>query len=404
VHTFRHLIPIDALYQEHPEYFALIDGTRAHDNRLTQPCLTNPDLLEIGKQRLRQWIEDRPEASIISVSQNDSQDYCRCERCTALAKREGSQSGPILAFVNSLAADIRDDYPDKLLSTLAYQYSRRPPSALKPGENVLIRLCTIEGCSAHPIADSDCNRSLREDINGWSRITDRLFIWDYTVGFVKSMAPFPNLHVLQPNIKYFADHGAAGVYAHGCFFTRGSELAELRSYIIAKTLWDPEYDTDTAIDEFLAAYYGQAAPHIRSYIDLIHNALTDSGQHMGIFVKGPREMEFLTQQLISEASMLFDRAEQAVWTEPVTLHRVQVARLPVLFSRISLALGPQAASQPETPGTKQLAAWIDRFERIARKEGVTQGGAGHSLDTWLALVRGVVARGAAPGQRDSQQP
>jgi hypothetical protein len=35
-------------------------------------------------------------------------------------------------------------FPDKVISTLAYQYSRKAPKKLKPASNVNIMLCTIE--------------------------------------------------------------------------------------------------------------------------------------------------------------------------------------------------------------------------------------------------------------------
>ena len=45
----------------------------------------------------------RPDVRIVSVSQNDNQRYCRCEKCMALAEQEGGQIGPLLHFVNAVA-------------------------------------------------------------------------------------------------------------------------------------------------------------------------------------------------------------------------------------------------------------------------------------------------------------
>jgi hypothetical protein len=122
---------------------------------------------------------------------------------------------------------------------------------------------------------------------------------------------------------------------------------------------------------------------------------------MGVFVKNPRDLEFLTDELLAEASRLFDRAEEAAWADPVTLHRVQVARLPVIYSNINLALDPQPPSQRERPSAQEMLAWIERFERITNKEGVTQGGAGHSLEPWIESVRRAVAKPEEPDKRDN---
>ena len=69
VHSFDSLIPQD-LYKEHPEYFPLIKGER--NGGYVQRCLSNPDVLKLSIARVRKWIKENPEATIISVSQNDT--------------------------------------------------------------------------------------------------------------------------------------------------------------------------------------------------------------------------------------------------------------------------------------------------------------------------------------------
>ena len=92
---------------------------------------------------------ERPEADFWSVSQNDTYAPCECAACRALDEAEGGHSGSILAFVNRVAAE----FPDQTLSTLAYQYSRSAPRALRPLPNVSIMLCSIECDRSRPIAE-----------------------------------------------------------------------------------------------------------------------------------------------------------------------------------------------------------------------------------------------------------
>ena len=77
VHSLDALVPQD-LYQEHPEYFPLINGKRK--SGYVQRCLSNPDVLKMSIERVRQWLQEHPEATIISVSQNDTINNCRCEQ------------------------------------------------------------------------------------------------------------------------------------------------------------------------------------------------------------------------------------------------------------------------------------------------------------------------------------
>ncbi len=386
-HTFASLCPPERYFATHPEYFSLVNGQR--QSGYAQLCLTNPDVLKIVVEGVRRWIAEHPEMRVFSVSQNDTFNYCECPNCTAVAKEEGSQAGPLVRFVNAVADAIAKDHPQIAIETLAYQYTRKPP-VTKPRPNVIICLCSIECCFAHPLATCPANVSFTADIKGWNRLTDRLWIWDYVINYAHSICPFPNLYSIAPNIRFFIDNGVKGIYEESCYFTRGSEMQELRNYILAHTLWDPSSDTDTLIREFCAAYYGPAAPYIQRYIQLIHDDARNHPERHVMIYTHPRDS--ITLDVLARANSLFDAAERAVAADPIRLHRVQVARLPVLYAQIVLA---QSGHWTETDGKLIRAQGVDtgllldRFEQIARKEGVTmvrEGGPDASLDAWLRSI------------------
>ncbi len=393
VHTFNSLVPPETYFDAHPEYFSEIGGERVRD--WSQLCLTNPDVLRIATETVRQWIRESPEATIISVSQNDWHNPCQCPNCRKLAEEEGSESGPLLHFVNAIADDVAKDYPHIIIDTLAYQYTRKPPLHVRPRPNVAIRLCSIECEFNHPLEGSAYNATFVDDIHGWNRICDRLHIWDYVINYAHCVQPFPNLNVLQPNIRFFIENGVTGIYEEANYFSRGGEFAELRTYLMAKLLWDPDYDVQRGIDEFCAAYYGPAAPRIRDYIDDIHRlAVSDPDFHMRIYV--PPTAPFQTDEALTRYEGWFDEAEAAVADDPVRLHRVEVARLPVIYTRLAQATDPQYQLMDEglvPDKTSDVSALADDFERIAAAEGLTavsEGGWGHDWRGWL---NGVRARG-----------
>ena len=389
VHTFNSLVSPDQYFDEHPEYFSMINGQRVKDH--TQLCLTNPEVIELGKQRVRRWIEERPEATIISVSQNDWHNYCQCPDCTALAEREGGQAGPLIHFVNAIADDIREDYPHIIIDTLAYQYTRQPPKRVRPVPNVAVRLCSIECCFIHPLETDPFNKTFVDDIVGWNEICDRLHIWDYVINYAHSICPFPNLYVLKPNINFFIDHGVTGIYEEANYYSKGGELAELRTYIMAKTLWDPSYDTDVVIDEFLKGYYGRAAKPIRQYLDLVHES-AQSKPEMHVRIYSPPGVGYLTPEVLTRSVGLFDEAEGAVRDDATLLHRVQVARLPLIYSRVALSRGGAYREDGDRlvqEGDADVGALLDRFERICKAEGVTrvrEGGPHAAVEAWLEAM------------------
>jgi hypothetical protein len=142
-HSFFAVVPPDKYLQEHPEYFSLVDGER----QAKQLCLTNPEVLEVVTEALRQRIAANPEAQYISVSQMDWGGACQCDSCRAIDEREGTPMGSLLEFINKLAAR----FPDKTISTLSYTYTRRPPKTIPPAGNVVIVLCSIECNRSRPI-------------------------------------------------------------------------------------------------------------------------------------------------------------------------------------------------------------------------------------------------------------
>ncbi|MBQ3126170.1 MAG: DUF4838 domain-containing protein [Clostridia bacterium] len=252
-----------------------------------QPCLSDPEVLKKAIAGVRKILAEQPDTMIISVSQNDNQNFCTCEKCAAVDAEEGSHAGTLLRFVNAVAADIARDYPHVIIDTLAYQYTRRVPAITKPLPNVCIRLCSIECCFSHPLADRTCpvNSKFHDDIIAWSKICDRIYIWDYVTNFHHYVPTFPNFSVLRENMRFFADHGVKGMYPEGQFNTKQSgEFGELRCYLLAKLMMNPymsaaEYYRH--MDEFLAAYYGEGWRYIRAYIDFA--CAEAAGGHMKIY-------------------------------------------------------------------------------------------------------------------------
>jgi len=331
VHSFDMLIPRD-LYDKHPEYFPLIDGKRV--DGYVQRCLSNPEVIRLAKERVLEWVHEHPEAKIVSVSQNDVGNWCQCPECSALDDSEGSPSASILNFVNEIAEEVQRHHPDKIIDTLAYQYSRKPPKSIVPRENVIIRLCTIECCFSHSLeqCNSDHNRKFKEDIEAWSRIAPKLYVWDYVTNFANYVMPFPNLYVLKPNIEFFIKHKVRGIFEEGNYSPGGNgEFAELRAYVLAKLLWNSDGDVDAIMSEFLDGYYGEASKPIREYIELMHDVVRIKNIHVSIY--SPPTSEYLTKDIVAKADGLLVEAEGLADDERVKT-RVKIAHLPIQYAMI----------------------------------------------------------------------
>ncbi len=269
-HTFAQLVDSN-LFATEPELFAL--GVETGERTTDQLCLTNPRTLELTIRGVRRWLEQNPDAEIVSVTQNDNENYCVCENCKKLDEAEGSQAGTMLNFVNAIADNIKDDYPNVMVDTFAYCYTRKPPETIVPRDNVIIRLCSIECNFSTPLNNesNEVNKAFADDIQQWSKICKNLHVWDYTTNYAHYLAPFGNFDVLQENIKFFVENNVIGVYEEGNYQAEYSdgEFAELRCYMLAKLMWNPDEDIDKLMYEFCDAYYGDGAQHIVDFINLI---------------------------------------------------------------------------------------------------------------------------------------
>lgn len=371
VHTFNELLPPNIYYQEHPEYYAMVKGKRIP----TQPCLSNPTVLEIVIQNLRRKIAQDPNAKYWSVSQNDNRDYCTCDLCKKLDDQEGSPSGSIVNFVNKVA----DQFPDKMISTLAYEYGRHAPKTLKPRDNVNIMLCSIEAFRDKPIEQDTASASFVQDVKDWGKIAKDIIVWDYVIQFNHLVSPFPNLQVLQPNLQFFAQNGVTAMFEQGNREV-GGEFAALRSYMISKLLWDPYANADSIMNDFLTGYYGDAAKPIRQYIDEMQLALQKGGKPLRIF-GSPVEAEetYLSPALMNRYETLFDQAEAAVIKDTPVLERVRIARLPLMYAMMEQAKknyvgenGVFIKKDGKWQVRNKIRTMIDPFTDLCIREGVTQ--------------------------------
>lgn len=330
VHTFRVLVSPEKYFAEHPEYFSLLNGHRTPDAQL---CLTNPDVFRVVVEELRARMKEKPDATFWSVSQNDTYAPCECAACKAINEAEGSPSGSLLAFVNKVA----DTFPQMRISTLAYQYTRAAPKHLRPRPNVNIMLCSIECNRSQPLTVDPGSADFVRDVEDWSKLTDDILLWDYVINFRNLVSPFPNLRVLQPNIRFFVKNGITSVFEQGLGSPHG-EFAELRGYLIAKLLWNPDANVDSLMTDFLQGYYGDAASPIRRYIDTMHDALAASGEGLDIYgYPRPSADGYLSPARMQTYRACFDAAEAVVAGHPDLLSRVHTARLPIEFVELEQA-------------------------------------------------------------------
>ncbi|MHB8638062.1 MAG: DUF4838 domain-containing protein [Fimbriimonadaceae bacterium] len=369
VHTAAELVPPETYFASHPEYYALRNGKRTPD----QLELTNPDVLKIAKETVERWIAENPDATIFSVSQNDNWAESQSPETKAVDAIEGAPSGLFLRFVNAIAKEVARRHPKVLIDTLAYQWTEAPPKITRPLPNVRVRIAPIGADFAHGLANSPQNAKPYANLREWHRITSQLYIWEYCTDFANYLQPLPDLDAIPADIKLFSRNGVVGIFYEGDYAEGGGgEMAELKSYLIGKLLWNPNLPARPIIESYVRGVYGAGAPYILQWLDLEHEAARH-GTPATIY--DPPTVGYLTPDVLAQGDRLFDAAESATRGTPAA---DEVAR-----ARLSLEYVQLARLTPATPAYVMLAA---KVAAKIRAYGITEIREGEPVAGYLKQI------------------
>lgn len=318
----------DTYFSSHPEWFAASDEAGEHRHG-AQLCLSNAEmrkkLIEEVKKLCSEangYFAGKP--FIVAVTQGDNQEYCRCSKCTKIAEQYGGQSGLMLWFVNQVADEVKKDYPNALIDTFAYQYTRTTPKNIVPRDNVIVRLCTLECCFSHTLDDKGCadNVKFYQDLQAWSKLTDRLYIWSYSTNYGHYNCPFPDFQVMQTNIQVFRDNNVKGVYIQGNHTADSADsgFAELKGYLISRLLYDPNINVEAETKQFMRAYYGSDV--LYQYLTLLSKRAAIDDLHL--WDAPTKVLSYLFADEIEQANACWAKVIAA--TEPDSIERNRVLR------------------------------------------------------------------------------
>jgi len=315
----------------------LINNTRtAAPTDHASLCLTNQEMRQ--QYIINSLAETKTDslAQFACIGAPDDSGYpnlCQCAACTALAIAPNPPAELLTQFGNEVAAAYAKERPDIRILLLAYHHYRKPPVTTKPADNIVIQLCSIENSCSMPVSH-ERNRTFREDMLGWLKISKSVYIYNYIINFDCEFTPHPNLRALGADMKFFADHGVKGVFSEGGINGRFGatsllEIDALRSWMLAKLMWNPTLNPQDLVEDFANGYYGPAAKYVLDYIDLIHNAVEASGDWLHL--SSPFDAKFLTIDTLNAAWQHLQAAQASVKHDNVLSARVQCLQLSVLY-------------------------------------------------------------------------
>ena len=107
--------PPPSLFKTHNEWF----WPRNDPTEYGQLCWSNASMLQFIIGNLKEQLETQPEATIVSVSQNDNHNQCQDPAELKINEAEGTPGGALFRAVNVIADALKDSFPHVAVDTLA---------------------------------------------------------------------------------------------------------------------------------------------------------------------------------------------------------------------------------------------------------------------------------------------
>jgi len=404
VHTSLLLVPPEQYLKDHPDYFWTGEGDQPRSGRTTTLgrkgwiglCLTNPEVANIAAQSLLEMHRQEPEGDVYyAISHMDYDDWCECPRCRAW--HEAKLGHPLPANAHewphgALWLDFADRVqklfegePDApKVSVLAYGYTPTPPA--KPVMHKDLNVIYAESnnlCQMHAIDDPTCwrNQIFHTNLAGWLKSAGSVYVWLYKVNFDWWCWVHPNMHTFAADLRYLRNVGVKGIFAQGNQMGWGGqrfagEMNELRAYLLARLMWNPDLDWRQERREFCAAYYGAAAGAvIEEYLDDVREAFVEQGVH-SYSAFNPEDFQWITPRMIARWYAYMDNAESLAKDDE---HKklVRIARLAVQFTEANIEQDP-------TERQVLLQAYLDTARELGAAYFV---GEGISLRAWAEQMK-----------------
>ncbi len=389
VHTFHRLVPPDRYFEDNPEYFGLIEGKRSWQRG--QLCLSNPDVAAAAAETAIDALRRSPRR-LLSVSPLDRLGDCECDDCREIERQKGAYSGLLLQFVNRIAEIVEEEFPDATITTLAYRQSKMPPTAdMAARDNVAIRFCTDFGSTFNWPYHSFYDERLagqKELFAAWEEISRRMHLWIYPHLYTNPLAPQPTIRAVAENIRFFSERQAESVFIEQSP-AQDRGRAAMRYWIFSKLMWNPDLNVEDLIRDFIWGYYGEAAPDVVRYHELLwgHNVKYTDFNRERNWINPIHDEELYRHGFVEEARDILVRALNAAESDKIR-KRVELLKVGVVYVEavqlyMQMRVGETPPDIDRYDAVKaELALMCERLgiETVAFFDGVRRI---NSVDEWV---------------------
>lgn len=278
-----HIIPA-SLYEQHPDWFALVNGKRQIPAGRYKLETTNPELVQAFADRVIEAFRADSNLKSFSLSPADGGGWS--EAPAALALREKDPNGNssvtplVLKFYNDVAKIVGKEFPDRKLGGLIYADYLYPPSKGIPKlEPNLVLMVAPSISYGYQLYRPAVRQSVDELLRVWGEAASssgaEIYYYDLPTYFKQSLGVVtpPAPEILNFIFSRLAKYGYKGVNIYGM---QGWPQSGPTNYALAKLLWNPKLDAAELCREYYRLAYGtEAAPHIEALYNLLDETFHD---------------------------------------------------------------------------------------------------------------------------------
>lgn len=260
----------------------------------------------------------------------------------------GSPYSDIYArFYKYLGERIKKEFPGKWLYVMPYaSYTKAPLRDWKLPDNLQVRVCVNQ----YPawIPNETVNRDVRKLISDWSRALGGrpvISLWLYNVPgnpFARAVAPeyigrIPKIlgDTLGRQDLFFDQYGNLEWYYY------------YSNYAAHRSMWNPDFNVDAAIDEHWEIFYGRkAAPYLKEF----HKILKD--MHENFFAKQKARNPIYPKASLDRLAKALEKAGENI--PPGTVERKR-------FDLLAAPWGEAIAAQERRCNYSRPVLFVERI-------------------------------------------
>lgn len=275
-HNWHRVIPA-ALFEQHPEYFALIGGKRIKPvgSKGHKLCTTNKGLIREYALAAVNYFSRSKGNTTFSLSPSDGRGWCECNECRKLD--EIDENGKvfitrrILTFYNEVARLVTAQFPDQYLCGYVYADYMRPPLDRSFSIHPNVKLVLAANYHRKLLTPGERKR-WDELLHGWTTLHPLACYHDFPSWFQGDYGqPMPpNKKILKYMFPILKDNNVSGVYMYGiAAWGHGAAF----NYIFTRLAWNAHQSVDDLYTDFFLKCYGRSGKNIMAIYNLIEDSL-----------------------------------------------------------------------------------------------------------------------------------